>query len=81
MAVTVDDINGFADFALQRVNGGIDALCLEELVGLWRLECRTLSEVQADAIAIKVAVDDFENGDCGVPVENVINELRRRHGA
>lgn len=79
MATTQDDINGFAEFATEKLNNGGADLSLEQLVDLWRIENPSPEQVHEDILAVNAAIRDMENGDRGEPAENVIRELRHRH--
>ena len=79
MATTQDDINGFAQFATEKLGSGGAELSLEELLDLWRVENPCPEQLHEDTLAVNAAIRDMENGDRGEPAEDVIRELRHRH--
>ncbi|MFO7904472.1 MAG: hypothetical protein ACQESR_22765 [Planctomycetota bacterium] len=52
---------------------------MDELYDLWRLEHPTPDELDEKMRAVQAALDDFENGDRGVPLEEAIREIRKKH--
>lgn len=75
---TQQQIDSFHRFATERIRSGSD-LTIDELYDLWRLEHLTSDELDENVRAVKAALDDFENGDRGVPLEEAIREIRKKH--
>jgi hypothetical protein len=75
---TQEQIDSFHRFATERIRGGSD-LSMDELYDLWRLEHPTPDELDENVRAVQAALDDFENGDRGMPLEEAIREIRKKH--
>jgi hypothetical protein len=75
---TQQQIDSFHRFATERIRRGSD-LTIDELYDLWRLEHPTSQELDENVRAVQAALDDFESGDRGVPLEEAIREIRKEH--
>ena len=75
MAVTRDDIDAFYRFATERLANGGRELSFDELVVEWE-SVRDRDEINA---AIREGLADVDAGRHR-PAEEVIEELRRKHG-
>lgn len=76
MAVTIDEIDSFRRFAIERVRTDAN-VSLEDLVGAWRLLNPTPEEHAENIAAIRSAIRDMDSGDHGRPAIEIVNELRR----
>jgi len=73
-----EELHSFTEFARQRVDMA-DAT-LDELFDLWRAE-NPSDELRAENVAaVRVAIQEFRNGDRGRPAGELSRELRQRHG-
>lgn len=79
MAVTHDDLNQFQAFAKVAIAQSGDRLTLDDLWDQWRLEHPTQEEFEEDVLAVKEAIDDMERGDRGIPFDQHIDEMRKKH--
>jgi hypothetical protein len=80
MSATEDDIRSFQEFAMNRISqDGADAE-LEDLLDEWRRQNPGTDHQQQDLLAIKAAVTAWDNGDLGRPADDVLAEIRAKHG-
>ena len=75
---TQQQIDSFYRFATERIRR-CSNLTMDELYDLWRLEQPTPDELDQNVRAVQAALDDLENGDRGVPLEEAIREIRKKH--
>lgn len=75
MAITIDYLNAFHQFAAARLSGR-GAESLHELVEIWELEHAAPEFRAQNVAAIQAAVRDMQNGDTGRPAKLVIEEMR-----
>jgi len=78
---TQEEINEFADFALQQLDHGGTALNMDELYDMWRRENPAPAAYAENVAAVRGAIDDFKKGDRGRPAGEVSRELRENLGA
>ena len=79
MAVTQSDLNQFQAFAKVVIAQSGERLTLDELWDRWRLNCPSEQEAEENVLAVKAAVRDMENGDLGIPVEQHLQEIRKKY--
>jgi len=79
MSATEDDIRNFNEFALSRISRDGAEVELEDLLEEWRRQNPDPGQQQQDLLAIKAAVDDWDNGDMGRPADEVLAEIRAKH--
>lgn len=80
MSTTLEELNRFRDFAEAKLSNGESDWSLGQLVELWHFENPTPEQREADFQAVKEALRDLDNGDCGEPLEDVMREIRDKHG-
>lgn len=73
-----EQIDSFHRFASERIRAG-SQLTMDELYDLWRLEHATPTELDENVRAVQAALDDWKNGDRGVPLEDAIREIREKY--
>jgi len=79
MPVTLDELQRFHRFAEEKLtNGGTD-LTLEDLVEMWSFENPSPQRQREDLLAVKAALRDLDNGDRGIPVEEMIQKMRDKY--
>lgn len=77
MAVTLEQLDSFHNFARQKLqNGGAESI--EELFDLWRHEIPTPEEEEEIHSVILQGLDDIKAGR-GRSADVVMNEIRRKH--
>ena len=77
MTVTQTELDGFSQFAVEKIgNGGAD-LTLEDLVELWRAENPTDEELQESLASLERGLADAEAGRIH-PADEALTELRKR---
>lgn len=74
------ELLSFHNFVAEQLKTGDNCLSPAEALELWRLQNRTSEEFEADAQAIREALDDFDAGEVGTPVDDFVQEFRKRHG-
>ena len=79
MTATLQQLNSFHRFAMEKLNSGSVDLSLEDLFGMWQIENATPEQRNRDVLAVKAAIRDLENGDRGIPFDQHIRELRDRY--
>jgi hypothetical protein len=79
MAVTQSDLHQFQEFAKVVITQSGEHLTLDELWDRWRLNCPFEQEENENILAAKAAVRDMENGDLGIPVEQHLEEVRKKY--
>ena len=81
MNIAKQELEDFHQFAQGRLsNGGAD-LSLDELFDLWRSENPSDELYAENVAALRVALDDFANGDRGTLAGEHSAKLRREFGA
>jgi len=71
------DAEAFYGFLGEQLASGARDLPPEELLRAWRSQ--NDPEYAATVKAVREALADMENGDTGKPLDQVIQELRKRH--
>lgn len=74
----INDLRAFRDFASARLMLGGETT-LDEALDLWQVENEGDPPRPDDVQAVREALDDMEAGDEGVPLEEAVAELRRKH--
>ena len=80
MSATEDDIRNFQEFALNRIGHDKADLELEDLLEEWRTQHRNSQQQHEDLAAIKQAVAAWDDGDVGRPADEVVADIRSKHG-
>jgi hypothetical protein len=75
-----DELREFHTFVGAMLKNGSSHLSPEEALGHWRDQQREPGEFPDDTEAIEEALQDMINGDKGRPYEEVMAELRAKHG-
>ena len=73
---TQEEINDFTNFALQQIHHGGTELSMDELYDKWRRENPDPAVCAENVAAVQGAIDDFKNGDRGLPAGELSRELR-----
>ena len=74
MAVTIEELQSFHDFACKQVEHGNDDTSIDELFMEW-LDTRDRDQINA---VIRQGLDDIDAGN-GRPARDVMEELRQEH--
>ena len=75
MASIENDLQDFAEFARNHVDGNEHPPTIDELFDQWRLE----NPPSDDILAIKASLRDVDGGEGGKPVGDHIDEMRKKH--
>jgi len=73
------DLLSFQQFLAEQLKTGEPNLSPEEAVDVWRLQNRTSEEYREDVEAIREALSDLDAGKSGMPLDEFLDEFRRRH--
>jgi hypothetical protein len=73
------DLLSFHQFVTDQLKTGEPTLSPEEAVEVWRLCNRTREEYDEDVAAIREALEDLDAGEKGMPLEQFLDEFRKRH--
>jgi hypothetical protein len=73
------ELLSFHQFVGEQIRLRVPYQSPEEALEAWRLRNRTPEERADDVQAIREALADMEAGDTGTPVEDYLDEFRRRH--
>ena len=68
--------HNFLSEQLQHAGGGISP---EEALDLWRSQHPAADDFEETVAAVKEALQDMEDGDCGIAFEEFDREFRARH--
>jgi hypothetical protein len=80
MSKILSDLRNFEEFAKNKIANSGDTLQLDDLFEEWRL-LNPLDDLKRnDLLAIKSAIRDMNNGDLGLPADEVLMEARKRYG-
>ncbi len=75
MPVTEKDLQDFHHFAQQKLHKE-GASSIYELVDSWEIQHVTAEEQAENVSAVRVAIQDMQNGDGGRAAEEISKELR-----
>lgn len=75
---TQEEINGFANFALQQLHHGGSELNMDELYDMWRCQNPDPAVYAEDVAAVQGAINDLRNGDRGQLAGDLSRELRAK---
>lgn len=76
MTTTIQLVESFHKFALERINDSAYQPSIDELFHAWRLENPMDDEYAENVAAINASIDDFKNGERGTPAGSHSNELQ-----
>ena len=76
MPVTLQELDRFHRFAVDRIDAGDESSSLQELLDLWSAENPDQEQYADDVMAVKAALRDFDNGDPGLPFDEHLRQLR-----
>jgi hypothetical protein len=65
MSTAEQDINSFANFALQKIESGEQNLSIDELFDQWRAENPSSEQFAEDVAAVQASMQDYRNGERG----------------
>ena len=78
-SLPTSELQQFRDFLNEKLkNGGAD-LFPEEALEQWRDLHPDPLDDEDDVTAIQAAIDDWENGERGMPLEEFDREFRKKH--
>jgi hypothetical protein len=77
MSKILSDLRNFEEFAKNKIANSGDTLQLDDLFEEWRLLNPLDDLKRADLLAIKSAIRDMNDGDLGLPVDEVLMEASR----
>jgi hypothetical protein len=80
MQLTLDELDRFHRFAEEKLSNGNGDLTLEDLVEMWSFENPSPERQREDLLAVKAALRDVDNGDRGIPVDEMIQKMRDKYG-
>ncbi len=79
MAVSQDELTSFNQFVAQQIATSSEDVTFSEILDLWRIQNPTADEFDQNVAAVKAAIRDMEDGDRGVPLEDHLREMRKKH--
>jgi hypothetical protein len=79
MGITRDEIDSFHEFATGQLDKSGAEMTFAELYEMWRITYPAPDELSENIAAIKAAIRDMENGDRGMPIDDHIREMRKKH--
>lgn len=74
MSVTLDELNRFHGFAVQKIDAG-EEWTLQDLIDQWELQNPDPARRQDDVRAVKAALKDWEAGDRGLTFDEHLQNL------
>jgi hypothetical protein len=74
---THEQVNDFANFALEKLNSGQADFSMDELYDMWRRENPDPADYAENVAAVQMAIDDLKAGDRGRPAGELTRELRK----
>jgi hypothetical protein len=77
---TTSELFEFHQFVAQKLASPDQKLSPEEVLELWREEHPTPEDYANTVAALREAIQAYEAGDRGIPVEEFDREFRARHG-
>ena len=80
MPATLEELTRFQDFAAKRLASDESELSMQQLLDLWRIDNPDAEELQESVSSIKEALEDWDQGDRGMPYEDHIRELKAQIG-
>ena len=76
MAVTLQELEKFRQFACQHIDAGEDTGSLQDLLDLWYVENPDPHQFSDDVLSLQAAIRDFDNGDPGLPFDEHLRQVR-----
>jgi plasmid stabilization system protein ParE len=73
------ELEAFRDFVTEKLNNGSADLLPEQALEEWRQRHPEPLDSEDDVAAIQAAIDDFDRGDRGIPLEEFDREFRKKH--
>jgi hypothetical protein len=73
-----NDLHAFRNFIDEQLATGT-APTVDEVLARWDSENETVEERGATVKALREALADMDAGDAGIPVQEALAELRRKH--
>lgn len=80
MSPAADELRGFHQFIAEKLGSGATPLSPEEVLDLWREDHPIPEDLEESVAAVREALADMAAGDTGRPVDDVLADLRARHG-
>lgn len=80
MSVTLDELNRFHGFAVEKIDAGGNDWTLHDLLEQWEIQNSDPARLQADVLAVKAALNDLESGDRGMPFDDHLEALAVQFG-
>ncbi|MGN6544272.1 MAG: hypothetical protein ACTHK7_04435 [Aureliella sp.] len=77
---TVQLLDQFRQFALQRLSNEGKELSLDELYDEWRTQNPTNEAIGQDRRAVAASLRDFDRGERGRPVGQFVAEFKKKNG-
>jgi hypothetical protein len=79
MSITQQDLDGFYQFASDRIlHGGANGT-LADLINEWHIQHGSSEASPVDVLAVKASLRDMEAGETGLPFHEFASEFRRRN--
>ena len=80
MSVTLDELNRFHGFAVEKIDAGENDWTLHDLLEQWEIQNPDPARLQADVLAVKAALKDLKSGDRGMPFDDHLGALAVQFG-
>ena len=80
MAVTLEELERFHGFAVQKIDAGETDLSLHDLLDEWEQQDSDPHRKQDDLLAVRAALRDFKSGDRGMPFDEHLQALVTEFG-
>ncbi len=79
MPTSTQELQSFQKYAAARIQNGGAKLELDDLLDEWKHQNPDPQQLQEDAQAVKASLNDIERGETGIPVEEVIADIRAKY--
>jgi hypothetical protein len=79
-STAMSELAGFHEFVSEKLNNGGSDLSPEEALDQWRALHADPDELSESVAAVRLALADMAAGDSGRSVDDVLADLRSRHG-
>jgi hypothetical protein len=74
------ELSQFREFIAKKIAEGEQSISPEEALEEWRALNPTTEELAESVAAVRQALADMEAGDTGEPLDDLLAEIRARHG-
>ena len=79
MSITLEQIEQFREFAMQRLASDVASLNMVELAAEWEFRHESQEQLQHDVAAVNASLRDMDSGQTGRPMSEFLTEFRERN--